>query len=81
MLKPIRHLLDNPNDVPDVPRVVKEYLQSYFNHAYLRESGTLKRLREEGHSDTFIMGVVEGLAIAASVMDEMEHRKAMQQEV
>ena len=31
MLKPIEHILNNPNDLPDVPRAVKEYLQSRFN--------------------------------------------------
>ncbi|WJE88574.1 hypothetical protein [Klebsiella phage Kpn17] len=30
MLKPIEHILNNPNDLPDVPRAVKEYLQSRF---------------------------------------------------
>ncbi|WP_236516462.1 phage protein, partial [Escherichia coli] len=24
MLKPIEHILNNPNDLPDVPRAVKE---------------------------------------------------------
>ena len=28
MLKPVEHILKNPNDIPDVPRTVKEYLQS-----------------------------------------------------
>lgn len=80
MLKPIRHLLDNPNDVPDVPRVVKEYLQSSYNHAYLRESGILKRMRAEGYSESHILGFIDGMGAASAILDEMEHRKAMNQE-
>lgn len=80
MLKPIKHLMDNPNDIPDVPRVTKEYLQSSFNHAYLRETGIIKRLMQQGFSETYILGFIEGLGYASSVLDEMELRKEANRE-
>ena len=42
MLKPIEHILNNPNDLPDVPRAVKEYLQSRFNADFLYQSEVRK---------------------------------------
>lgn len=47
MLKPIEHILNNPNDLPDVPRAVKEYLQSRFNADFLYQS-EVRKLREAG---------------------------------
>ncbi|QFR42371.1 hypothetical protein [Pantoea phage vB_PagP-SK1] len=80
MLKPIKHLLDNPNDVPDVPRAVKEYLQSSFNHTFLNHSGIIKKLRQSGCSESYILGVIDGFGMASAILDEMETRKEMNQE-
>lgn len=80
MLKPIKHLLDNPNDVPDVPRVVKEYLQSSYNHAYLRESGIIRKMQAAGYSESHILGFIDGMAAASAILDEMETRKGMNSE-
>lgn len=80
MLKPIKHLMDNPNDIPDVPRATKEYLQSSFNHAYLRETGVLKKMQQAGYSDSHILGFIEGLGFASHLLDEMELRKEANRE-
>ncbi|WP_312041330.1 phage protein [Pantoea eucalypti] len=77
MLKPIKDLIGNPQDLPDVPSHLKEHLQASFSHTYLRESGLLKKLRTEGHSESFIAGVIEGFAMASSRLDEVETRKAL----
>jgi len=77
MLKPIKDLIDNPQDLPDVPSHLKEHLQASFSHTYLRESGLLKKLRTEGHSESFIAGVIEGFVMASSRLDEVETRKAL----
>lgn len=77
MLKPIKDLIDNPQDLPDVPHTLKEHLQASFSHTYLRESGLLKKLRTEGHSESFIAGVIEGFAMASIRLDEMETRKLL----
>jgi len=77
MLKPIKDLIDNPQDLPDVPRQLKEHLQASFDYIYLRESGLLMRLRLEGHSEAYILGVVDGFAMASIRLDELETRKAL----
>ncbi|MEI2681833.1 phage protein [Erwinia aphidicola] len=76
MLKPIKDLIDNPQDLPDVPRQLKEQLQASFEYDFLREYGLLKRLRLEGHSEAYILGVVESFAMASIRLDELETRKA-----
>ncbi|QOC57623.1 hypothetical protein pEp_SNUABM10_00024 [Erwinia phage pEp_SNUABM_10] len=81
MLKPIAHVIANPNDFPDVPRLVKEYLQSRFNHSYLVKSGYIRLLKQEGHSEAYIAGVIAGLDKAADIIDEIETRKEQLQEV
>lgn len=35
MLKEIQHYISNPEDVPDVPLAVKNYLQVRYNYTYL----------------------------------------------
>ncbi|WP_421648127.1 phage protein [Pantoea stewartii] len=44
---------------------MNEHLQASFNHAYLREYGLLKNLCAEGHSETYIAGVIEGFALTS----------------
>lgn len=81
MLKPIAHVVNNPNDFPDVPRVVKEYLQSRYNYSFLSKSGFIRQLQSEGHTEAYIAGVVAGLQKAADILDEIETRKEQLQEV
>lgn len=73
-LKPIQHLIDNPNDVPDVPRAVKEYLQVVLNFSYLSKSQKVAQLRAEGCSEEFIFGFIAGCDHAANTLDMMEIR-------
>lgn len=75
MLKPVEHILKNPNDIPDVPRTVKEYLQSRYNASFLFEA-VVPNLRAKGHTEEFISGVLYGFNEAAKVIDEMEARKS-----
>lgn len=72
MLKPIKLLLEKPEDIPNVPRSVKEYLQSRFNHTYFIESGQWGQLVSQGFSEQFVAGVVHGLMLAARTFDDME---------
>lgn len=74
MLKPIENILNNPNDLPDVPRAVKEYLQSRYNADFLYQS-EVRKLREAGHSEEFVSGVLYGHYMASRVLDEMEGRQ------
>lgn len=73
-LKPIQHILENPNDVPDVPRLVKEYIQVVLNYSYLTKSKKLHQLQLEGHSESFIAGFIAGCEHGSQVIDMMEIR-------
>lgn len=72
MLNPINNVIENPQDIPDVPRAVKEYLQVRYNHAYLDVSGHTALMRRAGCSESHMLGFIEGLAYASKVLDDME---------
>lgn len=75
MLQPIKNVVDNPNDVPDIPLAVSEYLQTRFNFAYLEASGHMGLMRASGCSEAHILGFIQGLQYASNVIDEIELRK------
>lgn len=76
MLKPIEHVLKNPNDLPDIPRATKEYLQVRYNASYLYEH-LVPNLRKQGHSEEFISGLLFGFHKATEVIDEIDIRKSL----
>lgn len=80
MIEPVKYLLENPEDTPDIPYAVKEYLQGRFNYAYLEASGHLARLRSSGCSEAHILGFIQGLHYASNVIDEVELRKEQLEE-
>ena len=75
MLKPIQHFMNHPEDVPDVPLAVAEYLQVRFNYACLEATGHIGHMRASGCSEAHILGFIQGLQYAANVIDEIELRK------
>ena len=80
MIADIKHVLDNPNDVPDVPPMVMRYLQAVLSSEYITESGQLKVLRAAGYSEQAIFGFILGTQYASKMLDEMEARKLMNRE-
>lgn len=72
MLEPIQRVLDNPQDVPDIPLAAKEYLQTRFNHSFLDSTGHVSMMRKAGCSEAHILGFIEGLHYATRVIDEIE---------
>lgn len=72
MLNQINNVIENPQDIPDVPRAVKEYLQVRYNHAYLDVSGHMALMRRAGCSESHMLGFIDGLAYASKVLDDME---------
>lgn len=80
MIADIKHVLDNPNDVPDVPPMVMRYLQAVLSSEYITESGQLKALRAAGYSEQAIFGFILGTQYASKMLDEMEARKRMNRE-
>ena len=77
MIADIKHVLDYPNDVPDVPPMVMRYLQAVLSSEYITESGQLKALRAAGYSEQAIFGFILGTQYASKMLDEMEARKRM----
>lgn len=72
MLNSINHVIQNPNDIPDVPHAVKEYLQVRFNFTYLDATSHMALMRKAGCSEAHMLGFIEGLTYASKVLDEME---------
>lgn len=77
MLHNINHVIHNPNDIPDVPRAVKEYLQVRFNFTYLDATSHMALMRKAGCSESHMLGFIEGLTYASKVLDEMEAIREM----
>lgn len=72
MLHNINHVIQNPDDIPDVPRALKEYLQVRFNFTYLDATSHMALMRKAGCSEAHMLGFIEGLTYASKVLDEME---------
>lgn len=77
MLSSIKHVIDNPNDLPDVPLSTVEYLQVRYNLAYLEQTGHIELMRRSGCSESHILGFIQGLQYASNVIDEIETRKEL----
>lgn len=80
MLSPIKHLVDFPEDIPNVPKVLSEYLQVRYNYSYLEATGHIGQMRAAGCSEAHILGFIQGLQYASNVIDEIEVRKELLRE-
>lgn len=72
MLTVLQHHLDNPDDIPAIPRVASQFLKARLNPAYLMRLGTLDDLRRAGFSEQAILGFLEGVTAAVEVIELME---------
>lgn len=72
MLTPIKKYMENPQDIPNVPRSVMEYLQVQFNAGYAIQSGLIDRVKRAGWSESYIAGFLAGLNYASQTLDDME---------
>lgn len=72
MLTPIKKHMENPEDIPNVPRATMEYLQVQFNAGYALQSGMINRLKQAGWSESYIAGFLAGLQYASQTLDDME---------
>lgn len=80
MIQDIKHLIENPEDVPNVPPAVKKYLQAAFSAEYLTESGQLSLIRGHGYSEQASLGFILGVQYASRMLDEMEARVSLQED-
>lgn len=72
MLTPIKKQMENPQDIPNVPRSVMEYLQVQYNAGYAMQSGLINRLKAMGWSESYLAGFLAGLQYASQTLDDME---------
>lgn len=75
MLIPFKKQLEKPDDIPNVPRAVAEYLQVQFNAGFQMQMGTVAKLKHAGYSESYIAGFLAGLQMASQTIDDMEHRR------
>lgn len=72
MLTPLKKVMENPRDIPNVPRAVMEHLQVHFNAGFVMQSGVVNRLKAAGWSESYIAGFLAGLQYATQTLDDME---------
>lgn len=72
MRRDIQQLITNPEDVPNVPKGVKSYLQATLSADYLDVSGHLEALKARGYSEAAIFGFIMGVQYSSKMLDEME---------
>lgn len=74
MLSDIKHYVENPEDVPNVPPAVQKYLQVQFSLDYIDAIGHLNLMRSQGYSEQAILGFLLGLRYASNTLDLMAVR-------
>ncbi|WMX18737.1 hypothetical protein YpEc11_25 [Yersinia phage vB_YpEc11] len=75
MLNPIKKVIENPDDIPNVPRGVIEYLQVQFNAGFYMQQGQAFKLKQAGYSEAYIAGFLGGLQYASQTLDDMEYQR------
>lgn len=75
MFKQVQNVIEHPEDIPSVPKGLKEYLQVRYSHNYMVITGQWKQLLDMGYSESFAAGVIHGLYIAGHILDEIEAHK------
>lgn len=78
MLQTIKHYIENPEDIPSIPRASAEYLKVRLNPAYLMRTGVLNDLRRDGFSEAAILGFVEGVSAVVEIIEQMENHDDQQ---
>lgn len=81
MLTPFKKVMENPEDVPNIPRGVMEYLQVHFNAGFQIQLGQIAELKQQGYSEAFIAGFLSGLQYCAQTLDDCEAIRKEQQEL
>lgn len=76
MLQPFRNLVENPRDVPLIPRDVSEYLQARLNPGYLIQAKTVAMLHAQGFSESYIAGFLAGCQYAIQAIDDVDTVRA-----
>lgn len=75
MLKDIQAVLDDPENIPDIPNASAQYLKVRCNAAYLIRTGAIDDLRKAGFSESYIGGFLEGLNAATEIVELMQEQR------
>ncbi|UMO76104.1 hypothetical protein PF_00030 [Pseudomonas phage P413] len=80
MLKQIRHHINNPDDIPDIPSASAEYLEVRLNASYLIATGAVDELRKAGYSENYIAGFLDGCNAATEIVELMQESQKQQED-
>jgi len=80
MLQVFKQLQENPQDIPQIPKGVAEYLQTILNAGHLLQTRTIARLKSEGYSEEFLIGFLSGCQYACEQIDAAEAMRDMYEE-
>lgn len=72
MLKEIKHIIENPEDIPGIPDASATYLHARLNPTYLMRTGVVDELRRAGFSEAYVAGFLDGCNAAVEVVELMD---------
>lgn len=72
MLKPLKNIIDNPEDLPRLSLHATEYLQAHLNGGFLMQSGVIQQLKTQGYSEAFLAGFLAGAQYGCQIIDDIE---------
>ncbi|PMX14138.1 MULTISPECIES: phage protein [unclassified Pseudomonas] len=75
MLNDIQAVLDDPENIPDIPNASALYLKVRCNAAYLIRTGAIDDLRKAGFTESYIGGFIEGLNAATEIVEIMQEQR------
>lgn len=80
MLSQIQHYIENPEDIPDIPKASAEYLMARCNVSYIQRTGILDELRKQGFSEQALYGFCEGLSAVVEIIELMQEAQLNKEE-
>ncbi|WCD55418.1 hypothetical protein LABOLPEG_00016 [Pseudomonas phage phi 21A] len=80
MLAQIQHYIDNPEDIPEIPKASAEFLKVRLNASYLERTGILDDLHRAGWSEGKVLGFIQGCAAVVEIIELMQDPHRYDQE-
>lgn len=75
MLQIIQDVINDPENIPDIPNASATYLNVRCNASYLVRTGALDDLRKSGFSESYIGGFIEGLNAVSEIIELMQAQR------
>lgn len=80
MLRDIQTIIDDPENIPDIPNASAQYIKARCNLAYLVRTGVTDDLRRAGYSESHILGFIEGMNACVELVELMQEQRNIQPE-